>query len=50
MKYAVLDNNRTIALFLRRIDAREFSANLEYEEGRMNLVIVRLPNLAVVFR
>jgi hypothetical protein len=47
MKYAVLDKTRTIALFLRRIDAREFSANLEYEEGRMNLVIVRLPNLAI---
>jgi hypothetical protein len=44
MKYAVLDNNRTIALFLRRIDAREFTANLEYQEGRINLVIVRLIN------
>ena len=42
MKYAVRDNNRTIALFLRRIDAREFAANLEYEESRTNLRILPL--------
>jgi hypothetical protein len=42
MKYAVRDNNRTIALFLRRLDAREFAASLEYEEGRINLSIHKL--------
>jgi len=42
MKYAVRDNNRTIALFLLRIDAREFSANLEYEESRLSLRIPKL--------
>ena len=42
MKYAVRDNNRTIALFLRRHDAREFAANLEYVELRINLRVQKL--------
>ena len=42
MNYAVREGNRTIALFIRRHDAREFVANLNYEEARLDLRILKL--------
>lgn len=42
MKFAVRQGNRTIALFWRLRDARQLISEINWEEGKINLQIVRL--------